>query len=79
MREIEQSVDGLRRTVSEMARGLKLQTEAEWMGGLRHHRLESGDQRHMDFRGRVPNLRSATIIGGVGTRVGRHRRTPGRR
>jgi PAS domain S-box-containing protein len=34
MREIEQSVDGLRRTVSEMARGLKLQTEAEWMGGF---------------------------------------------
>jgi PAS domain S-box-containing protein len=34
MREIEQSVDALRRTVSEMSRGLRLQTEAEWMGGF---------------------------------------------
>jgi PAS domain S-box-containing protein len=34
MREIEQIVDALRRTASEMSRGLGLQTEAEWMGGF---------------------------------------------
>jgi PAS domain S-box-containing protein len=34
MREIEQSIDALRRTGSEMSRGLRLQTEAEWMGGF---------------------------------------------
>jgi PAS domain S-box-containing protein len=34
VREIEQSIDALRRTGSEMSRGLRLQTEAEWMGGF---------------------------------------------
>jgi PAS domain-containing protein len=34
MREIEQSVDSLRRVTSEMSRGLTLQAEAERMGGF---------------------------------------------
>jgi PAS domain S-box-containing protein len=34
VREIDQSVDALRRTVSDRSRGLSLQTEAEWMGGF---------------------------------------------
>jgi hypothetical protein len=34
MQEIEQSVDALRRTLTGMSRGLKLQTEAELMGGF---------------------------------------------
>jgi hypothetical protein len=45
MREIEQSVDDLRRTVSEMSRGLSLQATAERMGGFGFVTLdlETGD------------------------------------
>jgi PAS domain-containing protein len=34
MREVEESVDHLRRVTAEMSRGLELMTEAEWMGGF---------------------------------------------
>jgi PAS domain S-box-containing protein len=34
MQDIEQSIDALHRTTTEMSRGLSLQTEAEWMGGF---------------------------------------------
>ncbi len=34
MQEFEDTTAALRRSVSEMSRGLKLMTEAEWMGGF---------------------------------------------
>jgi hypothetical protein len=45
MREIEQSVEDLRRTMSEISRGLSLQSTAERMGGFGFvtRDLETGD------------------------------------
>jgi PAS domain-containing protein len=64
MREIEQSVDDLLRTVSEMSRGLSLQTQAEWMGGFGTHvlNLETGELWISEGSYRIAGLRRLSAV-----------------